>query len=449
MPPVTVPVPIATSYFQYDQQGVVFNMWYFGWFDDAMTQFLGEVGYPYTAMNADGLDVQLVHTEADWRDAVRYGEQVVIDVATERIGSTSFTLSFSVRVGEQVRSTGRTVYVVVSTDGSGKRPVPPKLRAGLESALITDAEGGRMQDPSGELTITGVVQREAWLQRAMPPAEQLGEDLWSLPVPIPDNPLRYVSVYAFGTGDGLVLIDAGWGAEESWRALRDGLESIGAGVADVRGVLVTHMHFDHVGLAGRVRQASGAWIAMHPADQAVFARSDYRSAERAVAVEAEFLRGLGASAGRGRDRGRHRQQGGRCSPRPRCPTGCSRTGTRRRTRLETPRRAHPRPRPGRLCFVNELSRRLFSGDHVLPRITPNISVQRGAPPDPLGDYLDSLARTRDLDVDEVLPAHEWRFRGLPGRVDAITAHHERRLAELLGRGPQATPAPRPGSWPGS
>ena len=88
-----------------------------------------------------------------------------------------------------------------------------------------------MQDPSGELTITGVVQREAWLQRAMPPAEELGEDLWSLPVPIPDNPLRYVSVYAFGTGDGLVLIDAGWGAEESWRALRDGLESIGAGVA--------------------------------------------------------------------------------------------------------------------------------------------------------------------------------------------------------------------------
>jgi len=135
MPPVTVPVPIATSYFQYDQQGVVFNMWYFGWFDDAMTQFLSEVGYSYTALNADGLDVQLVHTEADWRDAVRYGEQVVIDVAAERIGSTSFTLSFGVRVGDQVRSTGRTVYVVVSTDGSGKRPVPPKLRAVLESTL--------------------------------------------------------------------------------------------------------------------------------------------------------------------------------------------------------------------------------------------------------------------------------------------------------------------------
>ena len=132
-----VTVPVSTSYFQFDQQGVVFNMWYFGWFDDAMTQFLGEAGYPYAAMNADGFDVQLVRTEADWHGAVRYGEQVMIDVTTERVGSTSFTLAFGVRVGAQARSTGRTVYVVVSTDGSGKRPVPPKLRAALESALDT------------------------------------------------------------------------------------------------------------------------------------------------------------------------------------------------------------------------------------------------------------------------------------------------------------------------
>ena len=137
MPAVTVPIPI--SYFQYDQQGVVFNMWYFGWFDDAMTQFTSEVGYPYPEMNADGIDVQLVHTEADWRAPVRYGEEVKIEVMTERVGSSSFTLCFSVLVGSEVRSTGRTVYVVVSTDGSGKRPVPPRLRAGLESALIPAA----------------------------------------------------------------------------------------------------------------------------------------------------------------------------------------------------------------------------------------------------------------------------------------------------------------------
>jgi len=129
-----VAIPVSTSYFQFDQQGVVFNMWYFAWFDDAMAQFLGEVGYPYQAMIADGLDVQVVHTEADWREGVRYGEAVTVDVATENVGSTSFALSFTVRVGSQVRSTGRTVYVVVATDGSGKQPLPPKLRNTLESA---------------------------------------------------------------------------------------------------------------------------------------------------------------------------------------------------------------------------------------------------------------------------------------------------------------------------
>jgi acyl-CoA thioesterase FadM len=56
-------------------------------------------------------------------------------VTTEQVGSSSFTLSFGVRVGTQVRSMGRTVYVVVSTDGSAKRSVPSKLRAALESAF--------------------------------------------------------------------------------------------------------------------------------------------------------------------------------------------------------------------------------------------------------------------------------------------------------------------------
>lgn len=104
--------------------------------------------------------------------------------------------------------------------------------------------------PDPALEITGTAQREAWLGRVMPPVERLDGDLWSIPVPIPDNPLRYVSAYAFGTGEGLVLIDAGWGSEEAWQSLLAGLGSIGAGIADVRGVLVTHLHFDHIGLAG-------------------------------------------------------------------------------------------------------------------------------------------------------------------------------------------------------
>jgi glyoxylase-like metal-dependent hydrolase (beta-lactamase superfamily II) len=294
----------------------------------------------------------------------------------------------------------------------------------------------------GELIITGTRQREAWLRRVMPPVERLDGDLWSIPVPIPDNPLRYVSVYAFGTGEGLVLIDAGWGSEESWRALTDGLESIGAGVADVRGVLVTHLHYDHIGLAGRIRQASGAWIALHPADHAVLSLPDYRLAELAVAREADFLRTLGATpaeaaaaVGSAADWEKFAAMA--------LPDRLLEDGELADVPGWKLRALHtPGHTPGHLCFADERSRRLFSGDHVLPRITPNISAQRGDPGRPLQAYLDSLARTRDLDVDEVLPAHEWRFKGLAARVDAITGHHERRLAELL-----AAVRQHPGSTP--
>ena len=86
--------------------------------------------------------------------------------------------------------------------------------------------------------------------------------------------------------------------------------------------------------------------------------------------------------------------------------------------------------PGHLCFADEDGRLFFSGDHVLPRISPNISTAPGAA-DPLHDYLASLAAVRDLDPVEVLPAHEWRFRGLDDRIDSLTAHHEQRLTELL------------------
>ena len=116
--------------------------------------------------------------------------------------------------------------------------------------------------------VTGTRQRQAWQDGVLPPVEKVRDGLWSIPVPIPDNPLRYTLIYAFELPDGVALVDAGWDAEDSWLALVAGLRTAGYEPADVRAVLVTHMHPDHFGLAGRVREASGAWIGMHEADAA-------------------------------------------------------------------------------------------------------------------------------------------------------------------------------------
>lgn len=124
--------PIDVRYLEVDQQGVVFNMWYLAYFDDALTGYLAHRGLPYQEMMDRGYDVQLVNTDITWRKGVGWGAPVGILVSTARIGRTSFALDFQVVVEEEVHVTGRTVYVVVGTDGSGKRPIPEFLRQVVE-----------------------------------------------------------------------------------------------------------------------------------------------------------------------------------------------------------------------------------------------------------------------------------------------------------------------------
>ena len=84
-----------------------------------------------------------------------------------------------------------------------------------------------------------------------------------------------------------------------------------------------------------------------------------------------------------------------------------------------------------LCLHDADRELLFSGDHVLPKITSHISHHTFIEGDPLTDYLKALDRVRDLSVKTVLPGHERIFHNLSGRVSELEAHHERRCGEIL------------------
>jgi glyoxylase-like metal-dependent hydrolase (beta-lactamase superfamily II) len=86
--------------------------------------------------------------------------------------------------------------------------------------------------------------------------------------------------------------------------------------------------------------------------------------------------------------------------------------------------------PGHLCFHDETHDLLLTGDHILPRITPNISSY-DMRSNPLDDYLASLAKLRGIQPSEVLPAHEYRFTDLDSRLEDLAEHHKERLAETL------------------
>jgi glyoxylase-like metal-dependent hydrolase (beta-lactamase superfamily II) len=281
-----------------------------------------------------------------------------------------------------------------------------------------------------QVRVTGTAQREAWLARTAPPVEQVRPDLWSVPVPIPDSPLRYTLTYLVAAADGLVVVDPGWNCEPAWQALASGLKAAGASPADVTGIVVTHIHPDHHGLSARLREASGAWVAMHPAEMSTLAalrppnagtrRADLAWLARCgvpedVAAELVVTDGTLAAV--------------RAMAQPDVLLGhgdlVPLPGRRIRA-VWTP--GHT---PGHLCLHEESENLLLTGDHVLPRISPNIGLQSSLAEPPLAAYLRSLELVAAYDHTEALPAHEYRFAGLAARVRMLLAHHERRCDEVI------------------
>ncbi|MEV7418455.1 MBL fold metallo-hydrolase [Streptomyces sp. NPDC089919] len=273
-----------------------------------------------------------------------------------------------------------------------------------------------------------------------------GGGVHAIKVPIPDNPLGHTLVHVLDTDRGPVLIDTGWDDPDSWDTLVAGLAALGIAVADVHGVVITHHHPDHHGLSGKVREASGAWIAMHAADAEVVQRTrsaepsvwlDYLAAKlEAAGAPEEHLAPLRAA----REAGRLRTLPGLRAALPDreiVPGELLPLAGRRLRAIWTP--GHT---PGHVCLHLEEEHpaqlpghgRLFSGDHLLPGITPHIGLYEDPEDtrvtDPLGDYLDSLERIGRLGPAEVLPAHQHAFTDAAGRVRDLLRHHEDRLEDL-------------------
>ena len=264
--------------------------------------------------------------------------------------------------------------------------------------------------------------------RPLPPVERVRPGLWSIPVPLPIV-LRYVLVYAFETDRGVYIVDAGWNTDDAFHALSAGLTEAGFDINDVRGVMVTHIHPDHYGLAGRIRETSGAWIALHPADAALI-HDRYEEPDDLLQRMGAWLRRLGAPAEEIDE-----LQNASMPVRPfvefATPDVLLEDGERADvpgwdlTAVWTPGHS-----PGHLCFWEPANRLMLTGDCVLPRITPNVGLNPQSGDDPLGDYLRSLERLGGYE-GAGLPAHEWRFDSLRDRTNELREHHEQRFGEVI------------------
>jgi glyoxylase-like metal-dependent hydrolase (beta-lactamase superfamily II) len=271
-----------------------------------------------------------------------------------------------------------------------------------------------------------VSDRNAW---AEPGAHEVAPGIHRIPLPLPNDGLRAVNVYALTTDDGLVLIDAGWDIPESRDVLASSLDSLGASLFDVRRFLVTHVHRDHYTQAVVVRREFGSSVALGVGEKPTLDllqspdRSPLMGQVRQLHVLgapelAETIAGFVKDARP--DLGQWESPDVWLSP-----GEIALPGGRVLTAVATP--GHTQ---GHLVFHDEASALLFAGDHVLPTITPSIGFEPVLSPEPLGDFLRSLTLVRERPDALLLPAHGPVAPSVHARVDELLAHHGRRLDQV-------------------
>lgn len=128
--------PLDVRFYEVDSLGVVFNMWYLGWCDEAMSAFMESIGYGYATLRAEGFDAVLRKAEVEWLDSLQAFQQAEVAVRVDRVGTTSFRLSFDIgRVVAGQPGLTRTrcahaviTYVCVQISNRNKAPIPAGLR---------------------------------------------------------------------------------------------------------------------------------------------------------------------------------------------------------------------------------------------------------------------------------------------------------------------------------
>ncbi len=255
---------------------------------------------------------------------------------------------------------------------------------------------------------------------------QVADGVYQFKVPMRHNPLGYT--YSYFLSEAKTLIDAGIPDYSSLAALEKQLKEQRTDVKDLERVIITHMHNDHVGLIDYIREyADVETVAHRIAEEHQQAQIEwYRDMYKNISEELQMLGGGSFQQFLSRFEHAFRED-----PKPLRLDKLVEDGAT----LELPGYKlkviwTPGHAAEHIVLHDEERRILFSGDHVLPKITSHVSEHTWEKRDPLGDYLNSLVKVRDLPVDLILPGHETSFTDLPARVAQLFKHHEARLEEV-------------------
>jgi len=254
--------------------------------------------------------------------------------------------------------------------------------------------------------------------------ETVAPGVHRIPLPLPNDGLRAINVYALEQDDGLALIDAGWSIPESLAVLDASLAGLGRRLGEITDVYVTHIHRDHYTQAVELRRRFGTRVHLGAGERPGLELLTTLRTDVPVTSLEVLRRGGAADLADRMATGYGEFDPSGWEP----PDRWLHAGT---VALRHPLEVLPTPghTRGHVVYRDEARGLLFSGDHVLPHITPSIGFELGEPGLPLGDYLDSLELMTAFPDARLLPAHGPVAESTHTRAGELLDHHDKRLAE--------------------
>lgn len=261
----------------------------------------------------------------------------------------------------------------------------------------------------------------------LPPPRSLGDGIHLIPAPLPFKSPPWVNAYAIESGDGLLLIDCGTDWDPGRKALSEGFTALGLDESAVHTLVVSHLHPDHVGMSARLVRELGCRFVMHErASRLVSRYNDTPGYARRLATIAG-VHGMPDAVARAATSTERAGWMPLIDP----PDHVVEDGDvidlgagRALTVVHTPghEQAH-------ICLRDSRTGVFFSGDHVLPRISPVIMYDEDVG-DPLGDYIESLDKLLAMGIGLTYPAHGTLIERGDERARQILLHHDRRLRDM-------------------
>ncbi|NCC69048.1 MAG: MBL fold metallo-hydrolase [Clostridia bacterium] len=251
--------------------------------------------------------------------------------------------------------------------------------------------------------------------------QKILQNLYRIQVPLPHNPMRSVNSYII-TGKGRnLIIDTGFKLAECEQEIRQGLEQLGVDLCKTD-FLITHLHADHSGLVPVLASEESRVYASRREIPWLFgeSRDERWSSDRVKFKRAGFSDEELTQLWRAPDRKNAPKEFDRYTP---LDDGDElEYGGYLLKAVLTP--GHT---PAHMCFWMEREKVMFTGDHVLFDITPNITLWDEMN-DTLGSYMDSLRLIDSYDPALALPGHR-EPGNFHGRIAELLQHHAHRLCE--------------------